>query len=400
MSFLKEQKIEGVLSRGVAEILPSRIGLKRLMMKKKIRVYQGFDPSMPSLHLGNMVGILKLKEFQELGHEVVFLVGDFTGMIGDPTDKLSTRKKLSREQVLKNAKIWKEQISRFLSFSGKNPAKILFNSQWLDKVSFKDLIEITSHFTVQRMLERDFFQKRLKLKAPIYLHEFLYPIAQALDSIFLDTDLEIGGTDQTFNMLVGRDLMKIMKQKEKFVLTMKLLVDKEGKKVGKTTGGAIFLNLSPEEMFGAIMSFPDEVIINAFELLTLISDKERSKIEEQLKNGKIHPKQAKERLAFEIVTLNYGKDKAKRAQQEFNRVFKNKKLPLSIPTAKVAKKRISLLDLLVVLNLASSKSQAKRLILQRGVKINGKIETDWKKIILPKKGMVIQVGKRRFVKIQ
>ena len=196
----KKITVDYALNRGVEEILPSKKGLSSLMDKKKITLYQGFDPSMPSLHLGNLVGLIKLKHFQELGHKVIFLVGDFTGMIGDPTDKSATRKKLTRSEVLKNAEKWKDQASRVLDFEGENPAEIKFNSKWNDKVSFKDLIEITSHFSVQRLLERDMFEKRIKSGKPIRLHEFLYPVAQAVDSLEMDVDLEIGGSDQVFNI--------------------------------------------------------------------------------------------------------------------------------------------------------------------------------------------------------
>src|SRR3990167_9085291 len=209
-------KIEEVLTRGVQEVLPDKKSLATLMAKRKIKLYQGFDPSMPSLHLGNFVGLMKLRQFQKLGHEVIFLVGDFTGMIGDPTDKLATRKKLTREEVLENAKAWKDQASKVLDFKGTNAAKIIFNSEWSDKLTFKDLIEITSNFTVQQLLERDMFQDRLNTNTPIYLHEFLYPVAQGYDSVVMGVDLEIGGSDQVFNMLVGRSLMKAIKGKEKF----------------------------------------------------------------------------------------------------------------------------------------------------------------------------------------
>ncbi len=225
---------------------------------------------MSSLHLGNFVGLMKLRQFQKLGHEVIFLIGDFTGMIGDPTDKSATRRMLTREETIKNSQTWKEQASRVLEFKGPNAVKFMFNSQWLDKVSFKDLINITSNFTVQQMIERDMFQKRLKEEKPIYLHEFLYPVAQAIDCVDMEVDLEIGGEDQTFNMLAGRTLMKAMKNKEKYVLSTKLLVDKDGNKVGKTTGNALFLDSSPEKFYGGIMSFPDEVINLSFELLTEI----------------------------------------------------------------------------------------------------------------------------------
>jgi len=392
-------KIEEVLTRGVEKIYPSKDLLKTNLKSRKIRIYQGFDPSKPNLHLGNLVGILKLKEFQELGHEVIFLIGDFTGMIGDPTEKLSVRKKLTREEVLENAKSYKEQVGRFLNFSGGNPAKIMFNSYWLDKISFKDLIEITSNFTVQRILERDFFQERIKKEKPIFLHEFLYPVAQAVDSVKMDVDLEIGGSDQTFNMLVGRDLVKTLKNKEKFVLSTKLLIDKEGKKVGKTTGGAVFLNFPPIEMFGAIMAFSDEIIISGFEILTFLPFSQIKKYEKVLKEKKINPKELKKILALEIVKLNYGEEKAKEAEKEFEKVFKEKKLPTEIPGIGIKEKSLNILDLLIKTGLTSSKSEAKRLILQKGVEIDGILKSDWREIIAIKKGMAIKVGKRKFAKL-
>lgn len=397
----KRQKIKEVLERGVEKIYPSKKALKEVLLsRKKIKIYQGFDPSMPNLHLGHLVGILKLKQFQELGHKVIFLVGDFTGMIGDPTDRLLARKKLTRKQVLENAKNWREQVGRFLKFSGRNPAQMMFNSKWLDKLTFKDLIEITSRFTVQRILERNFFQRRLEKKRPIFLHEFLYPVAQAIDCVEMDVDLEIGATDQTFNMLIGRDLMKALKGKEKFVLTTKLLIDKRGRKMGKTAGNAVFLNASPGEMFGKIMAFPDEVIILAFELLTTLSLKTIKILEGQLKKKKINPMDLKKKLAFEIVKLNYGEREASDAEKEFKKVFQKRGIPSKIKEFKVKKNKIKLLDLLFDSKLAPSKSEAKRLILQGGVKINGVVQKDWKKEIKIKKGMIIQVGRRRFVKIK
>lgn len=397
----KLQKIEEVLTRGVEKIYPSKNDLKKRLFKhKKIRLYQGFDPSMPNLHLGNYVGLMKLRQFQQLGHEVIFLVGDFTGMIGDPTDKLAARRKLTRKQVLTNAKNWKEQASRFLNFSGKNPAKIMFNSRWLDKITFKDLIETTAHFTVQQMIQRDFFQKRIKQEKPIHLHEFLYPIAQAIDCVKMDVDLEIGGSDQTFNMLAGRHLMAVSKNKEKFVLTTKLLTDKEGQKVGKTTGNALFLNASAEEMFGQIMAFSDETIILGLELLTEIRLKTIKALEKQLKQKAINPMVAKKQLAFAVVEINYGLARAQKAQKEFERVFKQKGLPSQIKEKRLKEKSLNIMDLLLKIGLVSSKTEAKRLILQKGVKINNQIQNDWKKQIVLKQEAIVQVGKRKFVKIK
>ncbi len=304
-------EIEEVLTRGVQQVLPDKKGLAELMAKRKIKLYQGFDPSMPSLHLGNLVGLMKLRQFQKLGHEVIFLVGDFTGMIGDPTDKLAVRKELTREQVLENAKSWKEQAGKVLDFAGPNAAKIMFNSEWSDKITFKDLIEITSHVSYAQLIERDMFQERIRNGADIRFHELLYPIAQGYDSIAMDVDLEVGGNDQLFNMMMGRTLMKAIKNKEKYVLTTKLLVDKEGNKVGKTTGNALFLDSDPEKLFEGIMLLPDEVLPLAFELLTEVS---LDNIDQKCKSD---PYQEKMNLAIEIVNMLWGEEKARSSNLVF-----------------------------------------------------------------------------------
>jgi tyrosyl-tRNA synthetase len=401
-------KIDEILTRGVEKIYPSREALEKVLRaNKKMRLYQGFDPSMDNLHLGNMVGVLKLKQFQALGHEVIFLVGDFTGMIGDPTDKSATRKRLTRKEVLDNSKKWRAQAGKVLSFDGKNPAKILYNSRWDDKITFKDLIEITSHFTVQQMLERDFFQKRLKQGKPIHLHEFLYPVAQAIDCVEMDVDMEIGGNDQTFNILAGRTLMKALKGKEKFVLTTKLLVDSKGKKVGKTTGNALFLNASPNDMYSGVMSFPDEVIILAFELLTLVPLQSIEEMEKALRDGK-NPIDLKKRLAFEIVKMYYSEKIAKQAQKEWERVVQKGALPGYIPTATGSfglKKgnKIKIIDLLMEVTdelRVPSRSEAKRMIIQGGVEIDKKKIKDPNKIIHVKNGLVLHYGRRSYVQLK
>src|SRR3990167_3838404 len=260
--------------------------------KKKITLYQGFDPPSPSLHIGHLIGIRKLAQFQALGHKVIFLIGDFTGMIGDPSDKSAARKKLSKKEVLENAKGWKKQIEKILRFDGPNAAEVRYNSECLSKLSSQEVIELASNFTVQQMEERDFFQDRLKEDKPIYLHEFLYPLLQGYDSVSMGVDLEVGGNDQLFNMLSGRTLMKALKGKEKYVLTMKLLTDTTGKKMGKTEGNAINLTDEPDDMYGKVMSFPDPFIEQGLELLT---DLEVS----ELANRKTLD--AKKALAFEIV---------------------------------------------------------------------------------------------------
>ncbi len=393
-------KIKEVLIKGVGNIYPNRELLERkLISGQKIRLYCGYDPSTPSLHLGHMATLLKLSQFQELGHEVIMLIGDFTGMIGDPTDKLNVRKKLTRKEVLSNAKNYKKLASNILNFTGANPVKVFYNSRWNDKLSFLNLIEMASNFTVQQIIIRDMFQERIKRKKPIYLHEFLYPLAQAYDSVAMDVNLEIGGEDQTFNMLCGRDLLRTLKNKEKFVLTLKLLTDPIGKKMGKTEGNIIPMDAKPEEMFGKIMSWPDSIVGIGFELLTKLSMEDIKEIFKMIEKKKINLRDAKARLAKEIVAICHNKKLAIRAGNEFDLIFREKKLPTKIPEIKIDKKNIGILELLVKVKLASSKSDAKRLVLQKGVKIGGEIQTDWKKNIEIKREMVIQVGKRKFAKI-
>ena len=343
---------------------------------------------MPSLHLGNLVGILKLRQFQKLGHEVIFLIGDFTGMIGDPTDKVTARKKLSREEVLKNTEKWKEQVGKILSFEGDNPAKILYNSEWNDKKTFKDLIEITSNFTVQQMIERDMFELRLKKNEPIYLSEFLYPVAQGIDTVEMDVDLEIGGSDQIFNMLAGRTLMKALKSKEKYVLATKLLVDKEGNKVGKTAGNALFLDATSENFYAGIMSFPDEAIFTGFELLTEV---DLTGLDEKIKKD---PMGEKKRLASEIVGTLWGEDSAKLSQEYFETTFQERKpeYNLEVPA------KDSFAGTIAPYTSLASISEAKRLIGAGAVEVGGKVIKDTN--YQPKSGDEIKVGKKTFLKVK
>jgi len=393
------KKIREALSRGVKKIYPDRQSLeKKLLSGKKLKIYNGIDPT-GKLHLGHTVVFRKLRQFQDLGHEIIVLIGDFTATIGDPTDKEATRKPLTGEQVLRNAKDYKKQIGKFLDLRKAN-IRFLHNEKWTNKLKPEDILELASHFTVARLLERDMFQKRIKDGKDIHVHEFLYPIFQAYDSVAMDIDLEIGGNDQTFNMLAGRTLMKKIKNKEKFVLTTKLLIDPQGKKMGKTEGNIVNLDESPEKMYGKIMSWPDGLIGIGFELCTIIPIDEINKISSQIKKRIINPREAKARLAREIVSVCYRKEAARRAEMEFNRVFKKKELPSRIPVVKLKSKTFNILDLLVITKLAPSKSEAKRLILQGGVKISGKAQINWKVNVEIKKGLIIQVGKRKFVKIK
>jgi tyrosyl-tRNA synthetase len=377
--------IKEVLTRGVAQVLPSKDGLAKLMAQKQITLYQGFDPSMPSLHLGNFVGLMKLRAFQKLGHKVIFLVGDFTGMIGDPTDKLAVRKKLTREQVLENAKSWKAQASKVLDFSGDNPAQIRFNSEWSDKLHARDVIEISSNLTYQQIIERDMYQARIKNNTPIYFHELLYPVFQGYDSVAMGVDLEIGGSDQVFNMLIGRSLMKAINNTEKYVLSTKLLVDKEGKKVGKTTGNALFLDSTPENFYAGIMSFPDETIALSFELLT---ETDLTDIDHKVKQ---EPMREKKRLAFEVVKLLWGESEAKAAEVNFQKTFQDRTPDFNIKISAGE----SLINTIVPFTSLGSISDAKRLIKQNAVEVNGITATDASLKVAP--GDKIKVGSKTFL---
>jgi len=393
------EKIKEILKKGVEKIYPSPEALEKLLKSgKRIRLYCGFDPTSPSLHVGNAIQLRKLAQFQKLGHEVIFLIGDFTGMIGDPSDKTAARKKLNRKEILGNLKNYKKQTSKILDFSGKNPAKVLYNGEWNNKLKFGDLIELASNFTVQQMLIRDMFQERIKHNKPIYLHEFLYPLAQAYDSVAMDVDLEIGGNDQTFNMLCGRDLMKILKNKEKFVLTTKLLADPSGKKMGKTEGNMINLDENPDQMYGKIMSWPDELIIPGFELCTDFSLDELAEISDKIKTGKVNPRDEKAKLAKAVVVIHYDKKTAEKAGKEFNRIFREKKEPLKIRESKF-KEPTNIVTLLFEDGLVSSKGEAKRLIKQGGVEENGIRIDDYQKLIDNRnEDKIIRAG-RKFIKL-
>ena len=397
-----KKKIEEVLARGVENVYPNREFLEKLLKSgKRLKVYLGIDPTGPSLHIGHIIGLKHLARFQALGHQVIMLIGDFTAQIGDPTDKAATRKPLSHRRVLENAKLYQEQASKILKFDGDNAAEILFNSKWLDDLMFKDIIELASKFTVQQLLERDMFEKRMKAGKPIGLHEFLYPLMQGYDSVFMDVDGEVGGNDQTFNMLAGRDLMKGMLKKEKFVLSGKLLTDPSGVKMGKTEVNMIALLDSSKDMYGKIMAQPDGLILAYYELVTNLPMEKIEKIKEELRGGK-NPRDVKADLAFEVVKMFYNEKEARQAGEEFDKVFRDKAQPTDIPEVKFSgiKFRYKIPDLLVKAGLVKSKSEARRMVEQGAVEIDNRIVRDWKKEVEVKYGTVIRVGKRKFVKIQ
>ncbi len=392
----KDEKINDVLIKGVEQILPNKQSLADLMKKRKIRLYFGIDPTSPNIHIGHAVPLRKLKQFQDLGHEVILLFGTFTAQIGDPSGRDKKRKQLTLAQVEKNIATYEKQASKILDISR---IKIKQNNDWLSKLKFDELIKIVSNFTIARLLERDMFQKRIEKKQEIWANELLYPLMQGYDSVAMDVDLEIGGTDQLFNMLAGRKLQKIFNNKEKFILTLPMLFGLDGREMSKTYGNFINLTDKPDDMFGKVMSLKDELIVHYFELCTDVTMSEIKKMDKNLKTKKVNPKDLKVKLAKEIVKIYYNQSVAGNAEKEFNRVFKEKKLPSDIREVKMTKKEIDILELLMQTELVLSKSEAKRLIEQRAVKIDGVVEQDWKKVVSLRKGMIIKVGKRRFVKI-
>lgn len=392
----KSRKIEEVLTRRVEQILPSKKGLKKLMEKRKIKLYLGIDPTSPQIHIGNAVPLRKLREFQNLGHEVILLVGTFTAQVGDPSERDKKRHSLTLSQIKKNMATFQKQASKILDFS---KTKIKHNADWLSKLKFGDLVKLTSNFTISRLLERDMFQKRIKKGEEVRVNELLYPLMQGYDSVAMDVDLEIGGTDQTFNMLVGRKLQKVYNKKEKFILTVPLLIGLDGRKMSKSYGNTVNLTDKPNDMYGKIMSLKDDLITHYFELCTDVSQVAIKKMKKELKSKKVNPRDLKAKLAREIVKIYYGKIAAKKAEKEFDRIFREKRLPSKIKEIRIKKRKINILDLLVKTKQAPSKSEAKRLISQRAVEINGAIKKDWRDTIDIKKGMVIKVGKRRFIEI-
>jgi tyrosyl-tRNA synthetase len=374
--------INRILNKGVEQILPSKDALEKLLTSgKRINVYQGFDPSGPTLHIGHTVGMRKLEDFRRLGHNVFFVIGDFTARIGDPSDKTSTRVKLSKEQVEKNMRMYVEQASSILDiFNKENPVKVVYNSQWLESLSFGDVIELASEFTVQQMLKRSMFQKRLEDDKPIYLNEFLYPLMQGYDSVMMDIDVEVGGNDQLFNMLAGRDLIMSRLKKEKIVLAGKLLTTAEGEKMGKSENNMITLDDSTNDIFGKVMSFTDEQIIVGFEILTSYELSEIKKIEERLSSGE-NPMVIKKELAYEVTKDIKGKEEAESAKKYFEDVFQNREITTQLPIVELSEQEITITDLIVKLEITDSKSQARRLVEQGAVKIDDEKVSDWNKQI-------------------
>jgi len=394
--YMKDHIHDELLTRSVANIYPSKEYVQSLVSKgKKLTIYAGFDPTGPNLHIGHAIGIKKLADFQKQGHKVIFLIGDFTAMIGDP-DKSSARIPLTRKQVLLNLKNYKKQVSKIISFVGKNKAEIKFNSKWLSKMNFAEVLSLASHMTVSQMLERDMFEKRMEESKSIFIHEFMYPLMQGYDSVAMDVDGEVGGNDQTFNMLVGRDLMKSMKGKEKFVIATKLLEDSSGKKMGKTEGNMITLSDSHTDMYGKVMSWSDGLIIPGFELCTNISMNEIESMARDMAQG-INPRDLKIKLATEIVTMYHGIKKAEQAKIGFMSTFQKNEIPSDIKSISV-KAVTPLVDVFVSEKIVSSKSDFRRLVDEHAITNLDTNEKIASHTALSENG-VYRIGKKRFCKI-
>ena len=392
---IDKQKIQELLTRGVDKIYPSKELLEETLVSgKKLKLYQGFDPTGNRLHIGHMVGFRKHRQWQDLGHEVIFLIGDGTGEAGDPTGKQKTREKFfTSEELRENAKDYLAQASKVVRFDGENPIKIMYNGDWLNKLTKTDILNIAQHFSVQQLIERDMFQERLKANETINLREFLYPLLQAYDSVAMEVDLELGGSDQTFNMLAGRTLLKAMKGKEKFVMTTPLLSDSKGVKIGKSEGNVIGLTDGPNDLFGKIMSLGDDAIVPMFTLLTDVPMEEISSFDLKKDAMKL-----KKRIASTLVANLHSDEKAQEAEENFSNTFQKGEIPEDM---EVLKGEIGDLvsEILVKNKVVASKSEWRRLVLADAIhdldtQANIK-DPDFKL----SENLTLKIGKKRFVKV-
>ena len=392
-----------IIRRGTEQIIPEDELIAKLERSVKtntpLRIKQGFDPTAPDIHLGHTVTINKLKQFQDLGHEVIFLIGDFTGMIGDPSGKMESRRQMTREEVLANAETYKEQIYKILD---PRKTRIEFNSTWCQPMNFADVLVLASKYTVARLLERDDFSERFRDNRPISVLEFLYPLVQGYDSVALRADVELGGTDQIFNLLVGREIQREYGQEPQVVITMPLLVGTDGvEKMSKSLGNYIGICEPAREIYGKTMSISDDLIGPYFRLLTEVPTAELADMEKRMRDQQVNPRDLKMRLAREIVTRYYDHDTALAAEKEFKRIFQKQGLPDEIPEYAVpaGERPIWIVKLLVASGMASTNGQARRLIAQGGVRI-GEDKISDEKLELPVEGeILLKIGKKRFLKV-
>jgi len=391
-----------LLKRGTADFVGEEDLFKKLKEGKKMKIKFGADPSAPDLHLGHLVVLRKLKAFQDMGHEIIFLIGDFTGMIGDPSGKSETRKPLSKETVKKNAETYKQQIFKVLDHS---KTKVVYNSSWLSKMDLVSVMKLMSQYSVARMLERADFKERFKTNKEISIIEFLYPLMQGYDSVELEADVELGGHDQIFNLLVGRELQKSYGKDQQVVITMPLLEGTDGKmKMSKSLGNYIGFTDTPKDMYGKTMSIPDDLMIKYYELLTDLPDEQISALSKGIKDGSVHPKRAKSDLAKIFVAQFYGKEEAEKAEQGFDAVFKNNQLPEDIPLVKIKKDqltegKIQVSKLIAAAGLLDSVGEAKRMIKGGGVKLDETKVTDENMLVALDSEKLLSVGKRKHARV-
>lgn len=389
-------KIEELLSRGVEELVDERNLKEALLSGKQLRVKLGIDPTGKKIHLGRATQLWKLKDFQDLGHKIVLIIGDFTATIGDASDKEAMRKVLSKEEVEENMVGYLEQMGKIINL---REAEVHYNSEWHDKLSVRELISITQKYTAQQMIQRRNFKERWEQEKPIGLHEIFYPIFQGYDSVAIKADVELGGQDQLFNLQAGRFIQELYKQKPQNIMMLKMIWGLDGRKMSTSWGNVINITDEPNDMFGKIMSMRDEYIIDYFITCTRYPLEKIKALEEGIKNGQ-NPRDAKALLAQEIVSLYYGQEAALKALGEFENIFKNKEIPQDIPEVEVAQNKINIVDLIILAKLAESKQEARRLIEQGGVRLKSTVIENYKQEVDIVSGDILQVGKRRFVKIK
>lgn len=395
-----DEQINFITARSIDFISTDALKEKLQRAKKSgkgLRIKYGADPSAPDIHLGHVVGLNKLRDLQDLGHTVVFIIGDFTGMIGDPSGRSKTRSPLTEEQVQENAQSYKDQVFKILD---PNKTEIRFNSEWCSSMKFDEVIKLSSHITVAQMLARDDFAKRYSNNQPISMVEFIYPLVQAYDSVMVNADIELGGTDQLFNLLLGRELQKTFGQEQQCILTLPLIEGLDGtQKMSKSLNNYVGISESAKEIYGKIMSIPDDLMWKYFSYVAVYKENHINQIRKSVETGDMHPREAKDLLAKSIVTRFIGEDEADYASEEFTRIFTKKELPSDIPEILLSDD-IGLLNLMVKANLAASNGEARRLIKQGAVRIDDVQIKDEKLIVSPKNGMIIRSGKRGYVKVK
>ena len=396
----KQEKIKEILTRGVEQVFDLE-HLEKALAGEKLNIKHGVDPTGPKIHLGRASALLKLKDLQDLGHQIILIIGDFTAQIGDASDKTAMRRSLSEEEIKKNMADYLPQMGRILDME---KTKVYYNGEWLSRLAVKNLFLIAQNFTAQQMIQRRNFKERWDQDKPIGLHELLYPIFQGYDSVAIRADLEVGGYDQLFNLQTGREIQKFFGQKQQDIMSLKMLIGPDGRKMSTSWGNVINMADAPQQMYGLIMSMKDDLMFDYFEVCTRVPMPRVAELKNAMKEGKANPRDIKKELAREIVKIFNGAEAAVLAEQEFENVFKDKKLPSEIFQIEIKEDELGVVDLLVALNLASSKAEAKRLIEQKGVKIGGEdnliVKENLQEKIKIEEGMIVQVGKRKFAKIK